>query len=281
MKQYRPTTPSRRHMTTRSYKAVLTESKPHKKLTKGKNNTAGRNAHGRITSRHMGGGHKRKYRDIDFTFNKKNIPAKIETVEYDPNRSSYIALICYADGERRYITAYKDMVVGDTFIVSNEAKPEKGVRMELRFIPIGTEVHNVETRPLSGARMIRSAGNSASVLAQDGTFTHLKMPSTEVRKIRSTCSATIGVVSNAEHQLIVIGKAGRSRWLGKRPTVRGNAMNPVDHPHGGGEGKQGRGHRRARSIFGKPTGKMMRTRKPKKYSDSLIVSRRKVGKKRK
>ncbi len=281
MKKYRPTTPSRRHMTTRSYKKVVTRTKPHKALTKGGKRAVGRNSQGRITSRHMGGGHKRKFREIDFKFDKHDIPAKVESIEYDPNRSAYIALICYLDGERRYIIARKEMKVGDAFIASETAKPEAGVRMPLRDIPIGLEIHNVETRPGAGAKLIRSAGSSATVIAQDGTHTHLKMPSTEVRKINSAAWATIGVVSNEEHQLITIGKAGRSRWLGKRPTVRGNAMNPVDHPHGGGEGRQGRGHRRARSIFGKPTGKGHKTRKANKYSDSLIVSRRRVGKRRK
>ena len=281
MKKYRPTTASRRHMTTASYKKVVTQSTPHKKLTQGRKRAVGRNSAGRITSRHMGGGHKRRFRDIDFTFNKKDVPAKVETIEYDPNRSAYIALICYNDGERRYVTAHKSMKVGDVFIVSESAKPEEGVRMPLRNVPIGLEVHNVETKPNAGARLVRSAGNAATVIAQDGTYTHLKMPSSEVRKITSSAWATIGVVSNSEHQLVTLGKAGRSRWLGIRPTVRGTAMNPVDHPHGGGEGKQGRGHRRARSIFGKPTGKGHKTRKPKKYSDSLIVSRRKVGKRRK
>lgn len=241
----------------------------------------GRNSQGRITSRHMGGGHKRKFREIDFAYNKHDIPAKVETIEYDPYRSAYIALLCYADGERRYTIAHKTMEVGDTFIVSETAKPEAGVRMPLRNIPIGLEIHNIETKPGAGARFVRSAGSSATIIAQDGIHTHLKMPSTEVRKLNSAVWATIGVVSNEEHQLITGGKAGRSRWLGIRPTVRGNAMNPVDHPHGGGEGKQGRGHRRARSIFGKPTGKGHKTRKPKKFSDSLIVSRRKVGKRRK
>jgi len=281
MKKYRPTTASRRHMTTRSYKKVVTKSRPHKKLTKGGKRGVGRNNAGRITNRHMGGGHKRKYRAIDFKLEKHDIPAKVETIEYDPNRSAYIALICYADGERRYILAHKSMKVGDRFIASEKEKPVAGVRMPLREIPIGLEVHNIETKPGAGARLARSAGNSAMIIAQDGTHTHLKMPSTEVRKINSAAWATIGVVSNEEHQLVTIGKAGRSRWLGKRPTVRGNAMNPVDHPHGGGEGRQGRGHRRARNIFGKPIGKGQKTRKPKKYSDSLIVQRRKVGKKRK
>lgn len=268
-------------MTTRSYKKVVTSSRPNKKLTSGGKRAVGRNSQGRITSRHMGGGHKRRFRTIDFVFEKRNIPAKIETIEYDPNRSTYIALICYRDGERRYITAYKDMQVGGTFLVSETAKPEIGVRMPLREIPIGSEVHNIETKPGAGAKIARSAGNAATVVAQDGTYTHLKMPSTEVRKINNTAWATIGVVSNSEHQLISLGKAGRSRWLGKRPTVRGTAMNPVDHPKGGGEGRQGRGHRRERNIFGKPTGKGHKTRRPKKYSNALIVSRRKVGKRKK
>lgn len=268
-------------MTTRSYKKVVTSKRPHKALTKGGKRAVGRNSQGRITSRHLGGGHKRKFRTIDFTFDKHNIPAKVEAIEYDPNRSAYIALICYADGERRYITAHKSMTVGDTFVVSETEKPVAGVRMPLREIPIGLEVHNIETKPGAGARLARSAGNRAIIIAQDGEHTHLKMPSSEVRKVNSAAWATIGVVSNEEHQLATLGKAGRSRWLGRRPIVRGSVMNPVDHPHGGGEGRQGRGHRRARSIFGKPTGKGHRTRKPKKYSDSLIMSRRKVGKRRK
>jgi large subunit ribosomal protein L2 len=280
MKKYRPTTASRRHMTTRSYKAVITTSEPHKALVTGGKRAVGRNSQGRITSRHMGGGHKRSYREVDFTFEKHDIPAKVETIEYDPNRSAYIALMCYADGERRYVLAHTTMKVGDTFIASEKAKPATGIRMPLREIPIGLSVYNIETKPGAGARFARSAGTYATVVAQDGTYAHLKMPSSEVRKVSNTAWATIGVVSNEEHQLITVGKAGRSRWLGKRPTVRGTAMNPVDHPHGGGEGRQGRGHRRARSIFGKPTGKGHKTRTPKKYSDSLIVSRRKVGKRR-
>lgn len=268
-------------MTTRSYKNVVTKSTPHKKLTKGGKRGVGRNSQGRITSRHRGGGHKRKYREIDFKFNKHEIPAKVESIEYDPNRSAYIALLCYADGERRYMIAHKACAVGDTFIASETAEPKVGLRMPLARISIGMDVHNVELKPGAGARLARSAGGYATILAQDGTHTHLKMPSSEVRKVPSGAWATIGVVGNEEHQLITLGKAGRSRWLGKRPTVRGTVMNPVDHPHGGGEGKQGRGHRRARSIFGKPTGKGMKTRKPGKYSDSLIVSRRKVGKRRK
>lgn len=280
MKTYQPTTASRRHMTTRSYKNVVTVDTPYKKLTKGGKRGVGRNGQGRITSRHLGGGHKRCYRDIDFKLEKHDIPARIETIEYDPNRSAYIALLCYADGERRYMIAHKTLAVGDTFIASEDAKPTPGIRKPLRAIPIGLEVHNIETKPGAGARFARSAGNAATIVAQDGTYTHLKMPSTEIRKVNSASWATIGTVSNDEHQLVVLGKAGRSRWLGRRPTVRGTAMNPVDHPHGGGEGRQGRGHKRARSIFGKPTGKGHKTRSPNKYSNSLVVSRRKVGKRK-
>lgn len=267
-------------MTTRSYKDVVTSARPHKALVKGGKRAVGRNSMGRITSRHMGGGHKRLFRDVDFVFNKKDIPARVEALEYDPNRSSYIARLCYADGERRYVLAYKGMKTGDTFVVSENTKPTTGARMPMRAIPIGAEIHNIELKPGAGAKLARSAGSFATIIAQDGTHTHLKMASTEIRKVNSGGWATIGAVSNEEHQLITIGKAGRSRWLGKRPTVRGTAMNPVDHPHGGGEGRQGRGHRRARSIFGRPTGKGMKTRKPNKYSDALIVFRRKVGKKR-
>ncbi len=268
-------------MTTRSYQKVVTVSRPHKALTRGIKRGVGRNSAGRITSRHQGGGHKRSYRTIDFTFEKRDIPARVETIEYDPNRSAYIALVCYADGERRYMIAHAAMHVGDTFVVSETEKPVVGVRMPLRAIPIGLSVHNIETRPGGGARIARSAGSQAIIIAQDGAFTHLKLASGEVRKVHAAGWATIGVVSNEEHQLVHLGKAGRSRWLGRRPVVRGTAMNPFDHPHGGGEGRQGRGNRRARSIFGKPTGKGHRTRKPGKYSDALIVSRRKVGKRRK
>lgn len=281
IKKYKPTTPSRRHMTTVSYKKKLTASKPFKKLTKGGNRTAGRGNTGRITTRHKGGGHKRRYREIDFKYNKFDIRAKIETIEYDPYRSGFIALVCYADGERRYILAADKMNVGDTFIVSENAPVQNGNRLPLGKMPVGTFVYNIETRPNAGAKMIRSAGSAAEVIAQDAGYTQLKMPSSEVRKVLSTGWATVGTVSNDEHRLVTIGKAGRSRWMGKRPTVRGSAMNPVDHPHGGGEGRAGRGHRRARSKWGKPTGKGQKTRPANKYSNNLIVSRRKVGKRRK
>lgn len=269
-------------MTTVTYSGVLSTDSPHKKLTKGVHRAVGRNHHGRITTRHKGGGHKRLYREIDFKFNKKDVPAKVESVEYDPNRSSFISLVCYADGERRYVVTPKGVKVGDTFIVSDEKQtPKKGNRMPLKFIPVGTFVHNIELKPGAGARIVRSAGSYAEVQGIDGGHALLKMPSSEVRKVHEMCAATVGEVSNDEHKLVNFGKAGRSRWKGIRPTVRGSAMNPVDHPHGGGEGRAGRGHRRARSKWGKPTGKGQKTRKPKKYSNSLIVSRRKVGKKRK
>jgi large subunit ribosomal protein L2 len=280
IKKNKPTTPSRRFITTTVYKDVLTESTPHKPLTRGGKRHVGRNSQGRITTRHKGGGHKRKYRAIDFTYAKKDISAKVETIEYDPNRSGFIALVCYKDGERRYVLVPEGMKVGDTFLVSEKAKVVRGNRLPLGNIPVGTFVFNIEIKPGAGARLVRSAGNHAEVIAQDAGYTHIKMPSSEIRKVLSLSWASVGEVSHPEHRLITIGKAGRSRWLGKRPTVRGTAMNPVDHPHGGGEGRAGRGHRRARSKWGKPTGKGQKTRKPKKYSNKLIMARRKVGKRR-
>jgi len=280
MKVYKPTTPGRRGMTSVTYKGKLTTSKPHKSLTKGVRRSVGRNNQGRITMRHRGGGHKRLYRDIDFVYNKHDIPAKVETVEYDPNRSGFIALVCYKDGERRYVLAPQSVKVGDTFLVGEKAPLKPGNRLPLKNIPIGTFVYNVELKPGSGAKIARSAGNHVEVIANDGGYTHLKMPSSEIRKVLEKSWASIGEVSNEEHKLVNIGKAGRARWMGRRPTVRGAAMNAVDHPHGGGEGKAGRGHRRARSKWGKPTGKGQKTRKGKKYSNALIIKRRKVGKRR-
>ena len=279
MKKYKPTTPGSRGMTRVSYKK-LTVSKPFKKLTQGKKRSVGRNSAGRITTRHKGGGHKRRYRDIDFLFNKKDIPAKIETIEYDPNRSGFIAILLYADGERRYTLLPKSLEVGDTIVVSEKAPLKPGNRLQIKNITTGTFIYNIELKPEGGAKLARSAGNYAEVIGQDAGYTLIKMPSSEVRKVLENSWASIGEVSNEEHKLVNIGKAGRNRWLGKRPTVRGAAMNPVDHPHGGGEGKAGRGHRRARSKWGKPTGKGHRTRKSKKNSNALIVRRRKVGKRR-
>lgn len=268
-------------MTTVSYRKVLTVSEPHKALTKGGKRHVGRNNAGRITVRHKGGGHKRLQRDIDFLYNKYDIPAKIETIEYDPNRSGFIALVVYADGERRYVLIPKTLKVGDSFLVSEKAPLTLGNRTPLKRMSTGTFVYNVEFQPKGGSKIARSAGNHAEVIANDSGYTHLKMPSGEIRKVPDTAWACIGEVSNEEHKLRTIGKAGRSRWLGIRPTVRGSAMNPVDHPHGGGEGRAGRGRRRAVTKWGKPSGKGQKTRRSKKYSNVFIVARRKVGKKRK
>jgi large subunit ribosomal protein L2 len=280
MKLHKPTTPGRRKMTTVAYRGVLTSSKPHKSLTKGFKRDVGRNSAGRITTRHKGGGRKRLYREIDFKYNKFDIPAKVETIEYDPNRSAFISLVCYSDGERRYIITPSGVKTGDTFIISEKAHVKIGNRLPLKKIPVGTFIHNIELKPEGGAKIVRSAGSSAEVLSNDAGYTNVKMPSSEVRKINEKCFATVGAVSNEENKLVVIGKAGRSRWMGIRPTVRGSAMNPVDHPYGGGEGRAGRGHRKARSKWGKPTGKGHKTRRAKKYSNKLIVKRRKVGKRR-
>lgn len=280
MKTYKPTTKSRRHMTTLPYRELLSGDKPLKSLLSSKKRQAGRNNAGRITTRHQGGGHKRRLRAIDFKYDKKDIPAKIETIEYDPYRTGFIALALYADGERRYVLAPKDVKVGDTFLVGEKAPLKPGNRVPLGRIPSGTFVYNVELKLGAGARLARSAGNYAEVVAHDAGYAQLKLPSTEIRKVSDACYASIGAVGNENSRLVNIGKAGRARWMGKRPTVRGTAMNPVDHPHGGGEGRQGRGLRRAKSMWGKPTGKGQKTRTPKKYSNVFIVSRRKVGKKR-
>lgn len=280
MKTYKPTSPSRRGMTTLPYKKLLSGDKPTKSLLSSKKRRAGRNNAGRITTRHQGGGHKRRYRDVDFKYDKKNIPAKIETIEYDPYRTGFIALALYADGERRYVLAPKDVKVGDTFVVGENAPVKPGNRVPLGRVPSGTFVYNVELKLGAGARLARSAGNYAEVVAHDAGYAQLKLPSSEIRKVSDACFASIGAVGNENSRLVNIGKAGRARWMGKRPTVRGTAMNPVDHPHGGGEGRQGRGLRRAKSMWGKPTGKGQKTRTPKKYSNVFIVSRRKVGKKR-
>ncbi|MEK7509822.1 MAG: 50S ribosomal protein L2 [Patescibacteria group bacterium] len=280
LKTYRPTTKSQRAMTRIHYRTLLSGHAPHKRLKSGGKRGFGRNAFGRITMRHRGGGHKQLWRDVDFSFDKKNIPAKITSIEYDPNRSAFIGLAIYQDGAKRYIIVPKQTQVGDTFTVSETAPVTRGNRLPLKNMPVGTFVYNIEVKPGGGGKIARSAGNYAEVVAQDAGYTHLKMPSTEVRKILGTAWASVGEASNDEHRLVVIGKAGRSRWLGKRPTVRGSAMNPVDHPHGGGEGRQGRGLRRAKTMWGKPSGKGQKTRRPKKYSNVFIVSRRRVGKRK-
>ena len=268
-------------MTTLPYRELLSGDKPRKQLLASKKRQAGRNGFGRITTRHQGGGHKRRLREVDFKFDKRNIPATIETVEYDPFRSAFVGVARYADGERRYVILPKESKAGDTFIVAEDAKVTRGNRLPLGAMPVGTFVYNIEIRPNAGAILVRSAGTYAEVIAHDAGYAQVKLPSSEVRKISDLAWASVGAVGNEEYNLVVLGKAGRSRWKGIRPTVRGTAMNPVDHPHGGGEGKQGRGLKRAKSMWGKPTGKGQKTRTPKKYSNVFIVSRRKVGKRSK
>jgi len=280
MKRYQPTTPSRRNMTSINYGAVLTSSQPVKSLTRGFKRSVGRNNQGVITTRHKGAGHKRLFREIDFTYNKINIPYTVKTVEYDPNRSGFIGLVSYKDGEKRYILLPKGARVGDIYITAENAEIKTGNRLPLKNITIGTFVYNVEVKPQGGAKLARSGGNYIEVIAKDAGYVDLKMPSSEVRKVKDTAFATVGEVANDENRLVNLGKAGRSRWLGIRPTVRGTAQNPVDHPYGGGEGRQGRGRRRAVSVYGRPTGKGQKTRTPKKYSNKHIVSRRKVGKRK-
>ncbi|PIR83040.1 50S ribosomal protein L2 [Candidatus Kaiserbacteria bacterium CG10_big_fil_rev_8_21_14_0_10_56_12] len=281
MKTYKPTTKSRRHMSTLPYRELLSGDTPHKPLLKQKSGQGGRNNAGRVTTRHHGGGHKKRLRAVDFKYDKKNIPAKIETVEYDPFRSAFIGLALYADGERRYVILPKTVNAGSKFIVAEDAPLLAGNRLPLGSIPVGTFVYNIELSAGAGASLVRSAGNYAEVVAHDAGYAQIKLPSSEIRKISDLAWASVGAVGNEEYNLVVLGKAGRSRWRGIRPTVRGTAMNPVDHPHGGGEGRQGRGLKRAKSKWGKPTGKGQKTRTPKKYSNVFIVSRRKVGKKRK
>jgi large subunit ribosomal protein L2 len=275
MKTYKPRTPSQRQKISINYRKVLTGDKPFKALVFGGKQKVGRNNFGRITVKHKGGGHKRSFRIVDFVYDKMDIPAKIETIEYDPMRSGFISLVCYRDGERRYILTPKSLKKGDTFIVSENAPLEAGNRLPLVKIPVGTFVYNVEIKRGSGAKLGRSAGNYIQVVAHDSGFTSIKLPSGEVRKVPDTCFACIGEVSNDEHHLVNLGKAGRSRWLGIRPTVRGSAMNPVDHPHGGGEGRQGVGLRRGPKTAHGKQAYGVKTRTPKKYSNKFIVSRRK------
>ncbi len=272
IKKYKPTTPGRRGMSSLSFEEI-TSTSPERSLLEPLSKKGGRNNTGRITTRHQGGGHKRQYRVIDFKRNKDNIPAKVATIEYDPNRSANIALLNYADGEKRYILAPKGMQVGQT-IVSGEAVDIKvGNAMELRNIPEGTFVHNVELKPGKGGQLARSAGVSAQILGSEGRYTILRLASGEVRKVLSNCRATIGTVGNEDHSLVNLGKAGRSRWLGIRPTVRGSVMNPNDHPHGGGEGRTPVGRKSPMTPWGKKA-MGVKTRKAKKASTKLITRRR-------
>ena len=264
-----PTSPGQRFQTVQDF-AELTRSKPHKPLTRSKQRTGGRNNLGRKTARHRGGGHKRRYRDIDFCREKDGIEAKVADVEYDPNRTCRIALLHYMDGEKRYILAPQGVEVGDRLKSGRGSEIKSGNAMELRYIPTGTIVHNIELRPGGGGKLVRSAGSGAQLAAKEGSYATLNLPSSEVRKVLLDCRATIGIIGNSEHELIKIGKAGRNRWKGVRPQTRGVAMNPVDHPLGGGEGKSS-GGRHPTSPWGKPE---VKTRNPKKQSSQLIVRRR-------
>ena len=272
MKSYSPTTPSRRHMKGYDFSG-LSKVGPLRSATKGLIRSWGRNNKGRITSKYRGGGAKRLYREIDFKQNKLNIPGKIFSIEYDPNRTTRIARINYADGDKRYILAPQDIKVGDDVITAEKAPLRPGNRMKLKNIPQGSMVHNVELRPGQGGRLIRSAGGAATVLASEGGHVQLIMPSSETRTISGESYASLGQLSNMEHSSVVLGKAGRTRWLGRRPKVRGTVMNPVDHPYGGGEGRQGRGTRRPKTAQGKITGGR-KTRNKKKKSNKFIVRRR-------
>ena len=269
---FRPTTPSRRHMTMSTFEEITTD-KPQKAHLEPKKQKAGRNAHGKITVKHRGGGHKKNYRIIDFKRDKDGIPGKVATIEYDPNRTAFIALVVYADGEKRYIIAPAGIKVGDKIEAGPNADIKPGNALPLKNIPVGTVVHNIELQKGKGAQMVRSAGASAQLMAKEGDYATLRLPSTEMRYVRIECKATIGVVSNATHQNENYGNAGRVRHLGFRPTVRGSVMNPNDHPHGGGEGKAPIGHAGPLTPWGKPA-LGYRTRKHHKYSDRLIVKRR-------
>lgn len=271
VKKYNPTSPGMRTKTTLSF-AGLSKDGPEKSLTVPNMKSGGRNCYGRITSRFIGGGHKRKYRVVDFKRNKNDIPATVATLEYDPNRSANIALLHYADGEKRYIIAPDKLSVGDTVMSGENADIKPGNALPLRKIPLGTHVHNIEMKIGKGGQMVRSAGGFAQLMAKEGKYATLKLPSNEVRMVLQECYASIGVVSNTEHENVKIGKAGRSRWLGRNPHVRGACMNPVDHPHGGGEGKS-KGGVHPQSPWGQPA-KGYKTRRFK-GSDKYIVTKRK------
>ncbi|MFD1031502.1 50S ribosomal protein L2 [Metaplanococcus flavidus] len=273
IRKYKPTTNGRRNMTSSDF-AEITTNKPEKSLLRPVKRKGGRNNQGKITVRHHGGGHKRQYRVIDFKRNKDGIPGRVATIEYDPNRSANIALIHYADGEKRYILAPKGVVVGTQLMSGPEADFKPGNAMALSSIPMGSTIHNIEMKPGGGGQLVRSAGASAQVLGKEGKYVTVRLQSGEVRMILATCRATIGSVGNEQHELINIGKAGRNRWKGNRPTVRGSVMNPNDHPHGGGEGRSPIGRKSPMSPWGKPT-LGYKTRKKTNKSDKFIVRRRK------
>lgn len=272
IKKFKPITPTQRYKTVSTFEEITTD-KPQKSLTKGKPKKAGRGAGGRISVRRRGGGHKRKYRVIDFKRDKYDIPGKVASIEYDPNRSARIALINYADGEKRYILAPNKLNVGDTILSGPSVKAVLGNALPIKNIPLGTIVHNIELRRGKGGQMARSAGSYAQISAREGKYVIIKLPSGEQRMVYGECFATVGQVSNIDHEQVILGKAGRSRWLGRRPKVRGVVMNPVDHPHGGGEGRTS-GGRHPVTPWGKPT-KGYKTRKKRKTTEKYIISRKK------
>lgn len=271
LKKFKPTTPGQRHKINSTFTEITTNT-PEKSLLEKKSKSGGRNNDGRMTMRYMGGGHKQKYRVIDFKRDKHGIPATVKTIEYDPNRTARIALLFYADGEKRYIIAPDGLKVGDTVVSGSSSAPNVGNALPLSEIPMGSVIHNIELTPGKGGAIARGAGTYAQLNARDGKYATIKLPSGETRLVLAVCLATMGSVSNSEHNLVVSGKAGRSRWLGRRPRVRGVVMNPVDHPMGGGEGRNAGGHPRSRN--GMPS-KGFKTRSKKKYSDKFIVERRK------
>lgn len=271
VRKLKPVTPGQRHRSVSSF-AEITTSRPEKSLLAPLKSTGGRNNTGKMTMRHIGGGHKRRYRIVDFYREREGVKAVVKTIEYDPNRSARIALVCYPDGEKRYIVAPNGLQVGQVIESGRGVDPEVGNTLYLSDIPLGTAVHNVELRPGGGAVMVRSAGTAAVLLSREGKYATLRMPSGEVRMVLLTCKATVGQVSNIEHNLEKSGKAGRSRWLGIRPHTRGVAMNPVDHPMGGGEGRASGGHPRSRTGL---YAKGLKTRAPKKHSSKYIIERRK------
>ena len=271
VRKLNPTTPGQRHKVIGTFETI-TASEPEKSLVAGGAKSGGRNHDGKMTMRYIGGGHKKKYRVIDFKRNKDGVPATVKTIEYDPNRSARIALLFYADGEKRYILAPNGLQVGQVVLSGENAAPEVGNSLPLQNIPLGTIIHNVELRPGQGAAMVRSAGTFAQLTSREDKYVIIKLPSGEVRKILATCKATIGTVGNSDHALERSGKAGRSRWLGRRPRVRGVAMNPVDHPMGGGEGRSSGGHPRSRKGL---LAKGYKTRAKKKQSSQYIIERRK------
>jgi len=275
IKKYKPTSAGRRLMTVSDF-TEITRDRPEKKLTAAMRKSGGRNVHGHITRRHQGGGHKRRYRIIDFKRrDKDNVPAKVAAIEYDPNRTANIALLHYADGEKRYILAPVGLQVGDTLQAGDGSDIRPGNALPLSNIPVGTVIHNVELKPGRGAQMIRSAGSWGQLMAKEERYAQIRLPSGVVRKVLIECRATIGQIGNIEHEIIRVGKAGRKRWLGIRPTVRGLAMNPVDHPHGGGEGKSGQGNPHPVSPWGQKTKGL--TTRVNKRTDKFIVSKRRSG----